>query len=95
MCVSVSVSVSEFNRACTLSYQGVNWIWHVDQYDKLSRYGFCIHGGIDGLSRKLIWLKVFTSNSDPWIIGKYFYAVLNSTRGKLFPQYFLSQSQNW
>ena len=28
--------------------QGPNWAWHVDQYDKLSQFGFCIHGAIDG-----------------------------------------------
>ena len=27
-------------------------MWHVDQYDKLRHYGFCIHGAIDGLSQE-------------------------------------------
>ena len=28
--------------------QGPNYLWHVDGYDKLKPYGFCIHGCIDG-----------------------------------------------
>ena len=31
-------------------------VFHVDGYDKLKRFGFAIHGCIDGFSRKLIWL---------------------------------------
>ena len=28
--------------------QGPNYIWHCDGNDKLKKYGFCIHGCIDG-----------------------------------------------
>ena len=35
---------------------GPNFCWHIDGYDKLKRFGFPIHGCIDGFSRKLIWL---------------------------------------
>ncbi len=28
--------------------QGPNYAWHSDDYDKLSQFGFCIHGCIDG-----------------------------------------------
>ena len=44
---------------------GPNKTWHVDGYDKLKPYGFPIHGGIDGFSRKIIWLKVCRTNNDP------------------------------
>ena len=27
--------------------KGPNFIWHVDGYDKLKPYGFCIHGAIE------------------------------------------------
>lgn len=37
---------------------GPNYAWHIDGYDKLKPWGFPIHGGIDGFSRKLLWLKV-------------------------------------
>ena len=49
-----------------------NFIWHVDGYDKLKPFGFCIHGAIDGYSRRIMWLEVDHSNNNPGIIAKYF-----------------------
>lgn len=51
---------------------GPNMLWHVDGHDKLSRYGFCIYGGIDGFYKKVIWLDVFASNHDPEVILYYY-----------------------
>nr|CAB3263196.1 uncharacterized protein LOC104266093 [Phallusia mammillata] len=48
---------------------GPNFCWHVDGYDKLKPYGFCIHGCIDRFSRKIIWLKVLLANNNPLVIG--------------------------
>ena len=47
-------------------------IFHIDGNDKLKRWGFCIHGCIDGFSRKIIWLNVASSNNDPLIIANFF-----------------------
>lgn len=52
--------------------RGPNFLWHIDGYDKLKPYGFCIHGGIDGYSRRILWLEVGVSNNDPAFIAKYF-----------------------
>lgn len=35
---------------------GPNYLWHIDGYDKLKKFGFPIHGCVDGYSRKVIWL---------------------------------------
>ena len=35
-------------------------------------FGFCIHGAIDGYSRRVMWLDVASTNSDLEIIGSYF-----------------------
>lgn len=35
-------------------------------------FGFCIHGAIDGYSRRILWLEVGSSNNNPRIVGKYF-----------------------
>lgn len=51
---------------------GPNSIWHIDGNDKLCPYGFGIHGCIDGYSRKIIWLRIYYSNSDPKLIGGYY-----------------------
>ena len=52
--------------------KGPNFIWHVDGYDKLKPFGFCVHGAIDGFSRRIMWLEVGPSNNDPKITVKYF-----------------------
>lgn len=52
--------------------KGPNYLWHIDGYDKLKPFGFCIHGGIDGYSRRILWLEVASSNNDPKIIAHYY-----------------------
>ena len=46
---------------------GPNFISHIDGYDKLKPYGFCIHSAIDGYSRCILWLEVGPSNNDPMV----------------------------
>ena len=46
--------------------KGSNYLWHIDGWDKLKQYGFCIHGCIDGFSRRIMWLDVAASNNDPF-----------------------------
>ena len=48
--------------------QGPNVMWHIDGYDKPKPFGFPIHRAIDVLSRKILWLNLCLSNSDPYII---------------------------
>ena len=50
--------------------RGPNYVWHVDGYDKLKPYCFCIHGAIDGYSRKILWLEVADTNNHPTVIVK-------------------------
>ena len=52
--------------------KGPNFLWHIDGYDKLKPYGFCIHGCIDGFSRRIMWLEVGTTNNDSRVVAKYF-----------------------
>ena len=52
--------------------KGPNYLWHIDGYDKMKPFGFCVHGAIDGYSRKILWLEVSSSNNDPGIITKYY-----------------------
>jgi len=47
-------------------------VLHIDGNDKLKRFGFAIHGCIDGFSRKIVWLNVSTTNNDPLVIANYF-----------------------
>lgn len=52
--------------------KGPNYLWHIDGYDKLRPFGFCIHGAINGFSRRILCLEVTFSNKDPRIVVQYF-----------------------
>lgn len=49
--------------------QGPNFIWHIDQHDKLTPFGFPIHGAMDGYSRHILWCKIVPSNRDAWAMA--------------------------
>ena len=59
---------------------GPNFTWRIDGYDKLKPFGFCIHGCVDGFSRKIIWLFVGSTNNDPLIIASYYLQVVKENR---------------
>eukprot|EP00731_Ephydatia_muelleri_P032184 Em0023g691a len=56
----------------SVSFQGPNWCWHIDGYDKLKPFGFPIHVCIDGFSRKIIWLELTATNNDPDVVVKFY-----------------------
>jgi hypothetical protein len=53
----VSLSRICLNRT-KYEVSGSNALWHIDDYHKLLRRGFIIHGGIDGYSRLIMYLDV-------------------------------------
>ena len=59
------VSLRKQHKLARRSYcnKGPNYLWHIDGNDKLKPFGLCIHGVIDGFSRKVLWLNVSPSNS--------------------------------
>ena len=63
---------------------GPNYMWHIDGHDKLKPFGFTIHECIDGFSRKLIWLKVTSSNKIPEIISQYYLKAVKRLKGRLW-----------
>ena len=52
--------------------KGPNYLCHIDGYDKLKPFGFCIQGCIDGFSRRIMWLEVGSTNNDSRVVAKYF-----------------------
>lgn len=61
---------------------GVNDLWCVDQHDKWKRFGLALHLGVEPYSGKLLWLRVWHSNSDPGLICKYYIDTVRELKGK-------------
>ena len=61
--------------------RGPNFVWHIDGYDKLKPCGFCVHGAIDGISRRLIWLEVGPTNNNPEVITKFYLDAVKQVGG--------------
>ena len=57
--------------------RGPNHMWYVDGYDKLKPFGFAIHGAIDGWSRRIMWLKVASTNNNPHVICHYYTSTIS------------------
>lgn len=50
-------------------------LWHMDSYDKLAKWKFRIHGGIDGASHYVLWCEVATDKLATTIFKGYKAAV--------------------
>ena len=69
---------------------GPNWVLSLDGHDKLmgfqnSTFPLAIYGCIDTASRKILYLKVWTSNSNPSNVGRWYFEYLYNT--KKLPNY--------
>ena len=65
--------------------KGPNWIHSLDGHAKLmgyqkSTFPLAIYGCLDSASRKLLWLKSWATNSDPKIIGRWYFEHLYETK---------------
>ena len=63
----------------------------LDGHDKLcgyqnSTFPLCIYGGLDTFSGRVQFLRIWTSNSNPKIVGRYYLEYLYESRGKLYFQ---------
>ena len=64
---------------------GVNWVCSLDGHDKLmgcrnSTFPLAVYGCIDTASRKLIWLRVWVTNSNPKVVGRWYLEYLYESR---------------
>ena len=66
------------------SSKGPNYLYHIDGWDKLKRYGLCVHVCIDGFSRTIMWLEAEYSNNDPYIVCQYFVQCIQNIHGLPF-----------
>ena len=52
-----------------------NEVWHLDGNHKLIKWRFVIHGGIDGYSRTITYLKCHSNNKADTVLGSFHEAV--------------------
>ena len=65
--------------------RGIDWVHSLDGHDKLMGYQnstflLAVYGCIDTASHKLLWLRVWTSNTDPDLIGRWYLEYLYEPR---------------
>ena len=79
------IGVKKQRRKGNFSSKGPNWIHSLDGHDKLmgyqcSTFPLAIYGCIDTASRKIMWLRIWTTNSDPRVVGRWYLEHLMETR---------------
>ena len=55
--------------------RGPNSLWHIDGHHKLIRWRMVLHGGIDGFSRTVVYLRCSTNNQATTVIASFIDAV--------------------
>ena len=60
------------------SVPGPNSLWHVDGHHKYIRWKIVIHGGIDGFSREIVYLKAAANNRSETVLSMHFYMLLRN-----------------
>lgn len=60
---------------------GLNYLWHVDGWDKLAPFGIFIHGAVDGFSRQILWLEASSTNKNPSVIASHYLSTVQQLEG--------------
>ena len=53
---------------------GANSLWHIDGHHSLIRWRLVIHGGVDGFSRMIVYLKCATNNKATTVLNEFYHA---------------------
>ena len=86
-CVQVTPSQLRKNFPhCFNIFKGPDWTLSLHGHDKLCGYQkatfpLCIYGGMDTYSGRIHFLRIWTSNNNPKIIGRYYLEYLYELRG--------------
>ena len=87
---SRAVGVKNKKKKQPFTTRGPNWVHSVDGHNKLmgfqnDTFPLAIYGSIDTASRKLLWLRVWTNNREPRLIGRWYLEYLYES--KVIPSY--------
>ncbi len=58
-------------RRRTYHVESPNCVWHIDGNHKLIRWRFVVHGGIDGYSRVIVYLRCSTNNRALTVLSQF------------------------
>ena len=75
----------------------MNDIWAVDQHDKWKyKFGLAFHLGTEPVTGRLLWLKVWWTNSNPRLILSYYLEAVSEAGGvsQLLRQFLLKLTDN-
>lgn len=61
---------------------GVNDIWSFDQHDKFRRFHLYLHIGLEPVSGKILWLKIWRTNRNPGLVCSWYLNAIEETGGK-------------
>ena len=84
------VGIKNKKRKECFTTRGPNWVHSVDGHNKLmgfqsDTFPLAIYGSVDTASRKLLWLRVWTTNKEPKLIGRWYLEYL--FENKVMPSY--------
>ena len=87
---SRAVGIKNKKKKQCFTTRGPNWVHSVDGHNKLmgfqnDAFPLAIYGSIDTASRKLLWLRIWTSNREPRLIGRWYLEYLYES--KVIPSY--------
>lgn len=75
--INTAIRRSVTVRRRVYNVQGPNALWHIDGNHKLIRWRFVIHGGIDGFSRTVVYLRCRDNNEANTVLSSFVAAVQN------------------
>ena len=57
-----------------LKFQTLKLPWHIDGHHKLIRWGFVVHGGVDGFQRKIMYIRCNGNNRAETVFNLFYQA---------------------
>ena len=86
--INTAIRRSVTIRRRVYSVEGPNSLWHIDGHHKLIKWRIVVHGGIDGYSRTIVYLRCSTNNLASTVMASYSdavakYGVPNQVRSDL------------